>query len=151
MLIVFSHLYCWLGGEPTGEPTHDDLMVDKAGTKTSSYYSSSSARRCNTWQWLVVGFSAKQKHQLHHQQLTNVSTILQTFTFPVNLDLFNLSTVSFGSILIAIANILSNLHTPSCLAYVFHSHYLPLDFCQLSVFLSHSLKYERAIFLSYPV
>ena len=35
----------------------------------------------------------------HHQQLTNGSTILFMFTFPINLDLFNLSTVSFGSIL----------------------------------------------------
>jgi hypothetical protein len=33
----------------------------------------------------------------HHQQLTNGSTILFTFTFPVNLDLFNLSTVFRGS------------------------------------------------------
>jgi hypothetical protein len=41
-LIVFFHLYCWLGGEPTGEPTRDDLMVDKAGTKMS-YYSSGGA------------------------------------------------------------------------------------------------------------
>jgi hypothetical protein len=38
-LIVFFHLYCRLGGEPIDEPSHDDLMVDKAGTKTS-YYSS---------------------------------------------------------------------------------------------------------------
>ncbi len=30
--------------------------------------------------------------------ITNGSTILFMFTFPVNLDLFNLSTVSFGSI-----------------------------------------------------
>jgi len=68
------------------------------------YYSSSAvARRCNAWGWLVVVFSAKQEQQLYHQQLINGSTILKTFTFPVNLDLFNLSTVSFGSIL---ANIL---------------------------------------------
>jgi len=103
-LIVFFHLYCRLGSEPTGEPTHDDLMVDKAGTKTS-YYSSGGALIASRhpplqrWRWLVVAFSAKQKQQLHHQQLTNVSTILFMFTFPVNLDLFNLSTVSFGSIL----------------------------------------------------
>ena len=38
----FFHLYGRLGGEPTGEPTRDDLMVDKAGTKTS-YYSSGGA------------------------------------------------------------------------------------------------------------
>jgi hypothetical protein len=60
--------------------------------------SPAAAHRCNAWQWLVVVFSAKQKQQLHHQQLTNGSTILFTFTFSVNLDLFNLSTVSFGSI-----------------------------------------------------
>jgi hypothetical protein len=41
-LIVFFHLYCRLGGEPTGVPTRDDLMVDNAGTKTS-YYSSGGA------------------------------------------------------------------------------------------------------------
>ena len=52
-------LYCRLGGEPTGEPTRNDLMVDKAGTK---------------------------KQQRHHQQLTNSSTILKTFTLPVSLD-----------------------------------------------------------------
>jgi hypothetical protein len=34
-LIDFFPLYCRLGGEPTGEPTRNDLMVDKAGTKTS--------------------------------------------------------------------------------------------------------------------
>jgi len=65
--------------------------------------SPAAARRCNAWQWLVVAFSAKQKQkqQLHQQQLTNGSTILFTFTFPVNLDLLNLSTVSFGSITLA--------------------------------------------------
>jgi hypothetical protein len=57
------------------------------------------AHRCNAWQWLVVASSAKQKQQRHHQQLTNGSTILKTFTFPDNLDLLNLSTVSFGSFL----------------------------------------------------
>jgi hypothetical protein len=46
---------------------------------------------------MVVAYAAKQKQQLHHQQLTNSSTILKTFTSPVNLDLF--STVFFGSIL----------------------------------------------------
>jgi hypothetical protein len=56
-------------------------------------------RRCGAWQWLVVVSSAKQKQQLHRQQLTNGSTILKTFTFPEFLDLFNLSTVFFGSIL----------------------------------------------------
>jgi hypothetical protein len=61
------------------------------------------ACRYNAWQWLVVAFSAKQKQQLHHQQLTNGSTILFMFTFPVNLDFFNLSTVSFGSILVNIS------------------------------------------------
>ena len=40
--LVFFHLYCRLGGEPTGEPTHDDLMVDKSGTKMT-YYSSGGA------------------------------------------------------------------------------------------------------------
>jgi hypothetical protein len=34
--------------------------------------------------------SAKQKQQLYHQQLTNGSTILKTFTFPEFLDLFKL-------------------------------------------------------------
>ncbi len=53
----------------------------------------------DTWRWLVVASSAKKKQQRHHQQLTNGSIILKMFTFPVNLDLFNLSTVSFGSIL----------------------------------------------------
>jgi hypothetical protein len=48
---------------------------------------------------LVVVSSAKQKQQLHYQQLTNGSTILKTFTFPDFLDLFNLSTEFFGSIL----------------------------------------------------
>jgi len=98
-LILFFHLFCWLGGEPTCEPKRDDLMVDKAaGTKTS-YYSSGGAliasrrlRRCNAWPWLVVAFSAKQKKQLYHHQLSNVSTILKTFTFPVNLELFNFLT-----------------------------------------------------------
>jgi hypothetical protein len=63
--------------------------------------SPAAARRCNAWQWLIVAFSAKQKQQLDHQQLTNGSTILKMFTtFPFNLNLFNLSTVlSFGSIL----------------------------------------------------
>jgi hypothetical protein len=46
------------------------------------------ANRCDAWRWLVVAFSAKQKQQRHHQQLTNSSTILKTFTFPDNLDLF---------------------------------------------------------------
>jgi hypothetical protein len=45
---------------------------------------------CGTWQWLVVVSSAKQKQQLHHQQLTNGSIILKTFTFPEFLDLFKL-------------------------------------------------------------
>jgi len=57
--------------------------------------SPAAARRCNAWQWLVVAFSAKQKQQLHHQQLTNGSTIFFTFTFPVNLDLFNLSQLQY--------------------------------------------------------
>jgi hypothetical protein len=70
--------------------------------------SPAAARHCNAWRWLIVAFFAKQKQQLHHQQLTNGSTILKMFMRPVNLDLFNLSTVSFGSIL---ANILSDLHT----------------------------------------
>jgi hypothetical protein len=83
-------------------------MVDKAGTKTS-YISSDGALVASSrpplqqWRWLVVAFSAKQKQQLHHQQLTHGSTILFTLTFPVNLDLFNLSTVSFGSISVNIS------------------------------------------------
>jgi hypothetical protein len=36
----------------------------------------------------VVVSSAKQKQQLHPQQLTNGSNILKTFTFPEFLDLF---------------------------------------------------------------
>jgi len=65
--------------------------------------SPAAARRCNAWRWLVVAFfakqkqklhhPAKQKQKLHHQQLTNGSTILFTFTFLVNLDLFNLSII----------------------------------------------------------
>ncbi len=43
---------------------------------------------CHAWQWLVVVYSAKQKQQCHHQQLTNGSTIMKTFTYPNNLDLF---------------------------------------------------------------
>jgi hypothetical protein len=46
------------------------------------------ARRCGTWQWLVLVSSEKQKQQLHHQQLTNGSTTLKMFTFPEFLDLF---------------------------------------------------------------
>ncbi len=46
------------------------------------------ARRCGAWRWLVVMSSAKQKQQLHHQQLTNGNTILKTFTCPEFLDLF---------------------------------------------------------------
>jgi hypothetical protein len=106
-LIVFFHLYCRLGGEPTGEPTRDDLMVDEAGTNRSiqavALLLPATACCCNAWRWLVVAFSAEQKQQLHHQQVTNGSTILKAFTFPVNLDLFNLSTVSFGSILAKIS------------------------------------------------
>jgi hypothetical protein len=70
-------------------------MVGKAGTRMS-YHSSvalslpAAARPCSTWQWLVVVSSAKQKQQLHHQQLTNGSIILKTFTFPEFLDLFKL-------------------------------------------------------------
>jgi hypothetical protein len=65
--------------------------------------SPAATRHCNAWRWLVVVFSAKQKQQLHHQQLTNGSTILKMFTFPVNLDFFNLSTVPFSSILAKIS------------------------------------------------
>ncbi len=65
--------------------TRNDLMVGEAGTRMS-YHSSGGAPI-----WLVVVSSAKQKQQLHHQQLTNGSTILKTFTFPEFLDLFNLS------------------------------------------------------------
>jgi hypothetical protein len=42
--------------------------------------------------WLLRSLLSRRSSE-HHQQLTNVSTILFTFTFPVNLDLFNLSTV----------------------------------------------------------
>jgi hypothetical protein len=52
--------------------------------------SPAAARHCNAWQWLVVASSAKQKQQQHHQQLTNGSTILKTFMFSENLDLFKL-------------------------------------------------------------
>jgi hypothetical protein len=52
--------------------------------------SPAAARHCNAWRWLIVVFFAKQKQQLHHQQLTNGSTILKMFMRPVNLDLFNL-------------------------------------------------------------
>jgi hypothetical protein len=48
------------------------------------------AHHCGAWQWLVVVSYAKQKQQLHHQQLINGSTILKTFTFPELLDLFKL-------------------------------------------------------------
>jgi len=44
---------------------------------------------------LIVVNCRRKRHKQHHQQLTNGSTILFTFTFPVNLDLFSLSTVSF--------------------------------------------------------
>ncbi len=47
--------------------------------------------------WLLRSLLSRRSSE-HHQQLTNGSTILFTFTFPVNLDSFNLSTVSFGSI-----------------------------------------------------
>jgi hypothetical protein len=61
-------------------------------TKTC-YYSSGGAlvtsRRLPLQRFAMVGCFAKQKQQLHHQQLTHGSTILFTFTFPVNLDLFN--------------------------------------------------------------
>ncbi len=57
------------------------------------------ARSCDAWQWLVVASSAKQKQQCHQQQRTSSSTILKTFTCPDNLNYFNLSTVSVGSIL----------------------------------------------------
>jgi hypothetical protein len=50
--------------------------------------SPAAAIRWGAWLWLVVVSSAKQKQQLHHQQLTNGSTILKTFTFPEFLDLF---------------------------------------------------------------
>jgi hypothetical protein len=79
----FFNLNCRLGGEPTGEPTRDDLMADKAGQRRPTIQavtlsSPAAARHCNAWRWLVVAFSAKQKLQLHHQQLTNGSTILKT-------------------------------------------------------------------------
>jgi hypothetical protein len=61
--------------------------------------SPAAALHWGAWQWLVVVSSAKQKQQLHHQQLTNGSTILKTFTFPEFLDLFKLLYSIFGSIL----------------------------------------------------
>jgi hypothetical protein len=54
------------------------------------FSSPAAAHCCGAWQWLVVVSSAKQKQQLDHQQLTNSSTILKTFTFPEFLDLFKL-------------------------------------------------------------
>ena len=65
---------------------------------------------------VIVINCRRKRHKQHHQQLTNGSTIFFTFTFPVILDLFNLSTLSCGSIL---ANILSDLHTPRCFAQHF--------------------------------
>jgi len=44
---------------------------------------------------LIVVNCQRKRHKKHPQQLTNGSTILFMFTFPINLDLFNLSTVSF--------------------------------------------------------
>ena len=79
--------------------------------------SPAAARCCDAWRWLVVASSAKQKQQRHHQQLTNGSIILKTFTFPVNLDLFNLSTVSFGSIFAIISKAIYIL--VDALLYVF--------------------------------
>ena len=64
---------------------------------------------------LIVVNCRRKRHKQHHQQLTNGSTILFTFTFPVNLDLFNLSTVSFGSIL---ANLSLAIHIPKMLPAV---------------------------------
>ena len=58
------------------------------------------ATLCDGW---LLGSLLSRRSSEHHQQLTNGSTILFTFTFPVNLDLFNLSTVSFGSILASIS------------------------------------------------
>jgi hypothetical protein len=55
---------------------------------------------------LIVANCQRKRHKQHHHQGTNGSTILFTFTFPVNLDLFNLSTVSFGSILANMSYIL---------------------------------------------
>jgi hypothetical protein len=73
--------------------------------------SPAAARRSNAWRWLVAAFSsAKQKQQLHHQQLTNGSTILFTFTFPVNLDLLNFLSYSIFWINFS-EYILSDLHT----------------------------------------
>jgi hypothetical protein len=66
-------------------------------------------RCCNAWQWLVAASSYRQKQQRHHQQLTNGSTILKTFTCPDNLDLFKLIYsifwINFSK------DILSNVHT----------------------------------------
>jgi hypothetical protein len=52
--------------------------------------SQAAAHHCGAWQYFVVVFSANQKRQLHHHQLTNGSTILKMFTFPEFLDLFKL-------------------------------------------------------------
>jgi hypothetical protein len=97
--LFLFHLFCQLGGKPTGEPTRDDLMQTRLGQRCPTIQavalsSPAAACHCNALQWLVVAFSAKQKQQLHHQQLTNGSTILFTYTFSVNLDLFNLSIYS---------------------------------------------------------
>jgi hypothetical protein len=88
-------------------------MVGKAGTRHPTIQAvalllPAAARHCHAWQWLVVTSSAQQKKQQNHQQLTNGSTILKTFMFPDNLDLFNLPSVSFGSILANILFVFSN-------------------------------------------
>jgi hypothetical protein len=81
----------------------------RATIQAVALLSPAAACRYNALQWLVVAFSAKQKEQRtppaanqrqHHLVYVYVSCQLRL--------LFNLSTVSFGSIL---ANILSDLHT----------------------------------------
>jgi hypothetical protein len=47
-------------------------------------------RRCRTHRRPLP---KKERHQHHHHQRTNGSTIMNMFTSPDNLDLFNLSTV----------------------------------------------------------
>jgi len=95
--------------------------------------SPAAARRCNAWQWLVVAFSAKQKQQLYHQQLTNGTTILKTFTFPVNLDLYNLFTVSFGS---SLANISQAIYI---LSWMPHSMFLGGGAHEYNIVIGHGI------------
>jgi hypothetical protein len=42
---------------------------------------------------LTIVYCQRKRQQQHHHQRTNGSTSIKTFPSPVNLDLFNLSTV----------------------------------------------------------